>query len=115
MKKNGGGEPSGRLLDAINASFGSFANFRTEFENASVTAFGSAWAWLVWSASDSTLKIVKTSNAETPLTDDNLTPILTVDVWEHAYYLDYQNLRPDYVKAFMDHLVNWDFVASQLP
>lgn len=114
MKKGGGGEPTGRLLELINQAFGSFANFRNEFENAGNTAFGSGWAWLVWSASDNALKVLKTSNAETPLTDDNLTVLLTMDVWEHAYYLDYQNLRPEYVKIFMDHLVNWDFVASQL-
>lgn len=115
MKPNGGGLPTGRLLELINHSFGSYAHFRTELENAANTAFGSGWAWLVFSTNDNALKIVKTSNAETPLTDPHVKPLLTVDVWEHAYYLDYQNLRPDYVKTFLDHLVNWDFAASQLP
>jgi len=113
MKKNGGGSPNGRIGDAINASFGSYDKFRGDFEQAAVTAFGSSWAWLVWE--NGGLKIVKTSNADTPLVDPNVKPLLTVDVWEHAYYLDYQNLRPDYVKTFMEHLVNWEFVESQLP
>lgn len=112
MKQGGGGVPSGKVLELINSSFGSYENFRKEFEAAAVTAFGSAWAWLVLTPSG--LKIVKTSNAETPLTDEGVKAILTVDVWEHAYYLDYQNLRPDYVAAFMNHLVNWEFVESQL-
>lgn len=114
MKQGGGGRPSGRLGDLINEAFGSYDNFRTEFENAGNTAFGSGWAWLVWSQSENKLKVTKTSNAELPLTDSDLKPILTMDVWEHAYYLDYQNLRPTYCSVFMEHLVNWDFVASQL-
>jgi Fe-Mn family superoxide dismutase len=113
MKQGGGGAPTGKVLEAINTSFGSYENFRKEFEAAAVTAFGSAWAWLVWTPSG--LKITKTSNAETPLTDEGVKALLTVDVWEHAYYIDYQNLRPDYVANFMNHLVNWEFVESQLP
>eukprot|EP01040_Poterioochromonas_malhamensis_P007937 gene7937-8577_t len=113
LKPNGGGVPTGRLLDLINSSFGSYENFRKEFENAANTAFGSGWAWLV--LVDGRLVIEKTSNAETPVTDPAKKPLLTVDVWEHAYYLDYQNLRPDYVKIFFDHLANWEFAESQLP
>ncbi len=113
MKPNGGGAPTGRVADLINESFGSYENFRKQFEDAAVTAFGSGWAWLVHTPSG--LKVTKTTGAETPLTEEGSTPILTCDVWEHAYYLDYQNLRPTYVSTFMDHLVNWDFVNSQIP
>lgn len=113
MKPGGGGAPTGRVADLINSSFGSYENFRAEFENAGNTAFGSAWAWLVWTPNG--LVITKTSNADTPLTDENVKPILTMDVWEHAYYLDYQNVRANYVTEFLNHLVNWDFVNSQLP
>ena len=95
MKPNGGGVPSERLLSLINAAFGSFEAFRTSFTALGVSVFGSGWAWLVWSTRNGCLQIVKTSNADTPLTssDDELIPLLTMDVWEHAYYLDYQNLR----------------------
>lgn len=113
MRPGGGGKPTGKVAELIDSSFGSYENFRTEFETAGNTAFGSGWAWLVWTPSG--LVVTKTSNAETPISDENVKPILTMDVWEHAYYLDYQNLRPDYVKVFMDSLVNWDFVNSQLP
>lgn len=113
MKPNGGGEPTGKVAELINASFGSYANFRTQFEDAGNTAFGSGWAWLVHTPSG--LKITKTIGADTPLTEEGSTPILTMDVWEHAYYLDYQNLRPTYCKVFLDSLVNWDFVNSQIP
>jgi superoxide dismutase, Fe-Mn family len=111
MKPNGGGKPTGRLLDMINASFGSYEEFVTQFKQAAATQFGSGWAWLV--QEDDTLKIVKTGNAGTPLVD-NCTPLMTCDVWEHAYYLDFQNRRPDYVATFLDHLVNWDFASSNL-
>jgi Fe-Mn family superoxide dismutase len=110
MKPAGGGEPSGALADAINASFGSFEQFKAAFIQTAVTTFGSGWAWLVKKA-DGSLALVSTSNAVTPLTGDDI-PLLTCDVWEHAYYLDYQNRRPDYVSTFFDNLVNWDFVAE---
>jgi len=112
MKKGGGGAPSGRIGEMIDTDFGSYEKFRTEFENAAVSAFGSAWAWLVFS--NGHLSIVKTSNADTPIADPNTKPVLTCDVWEHAYYLDYQNVRQNYVGAFLDHLINWEFVESQL-
>lgn len=110
LAKNAGGQPSGALADAINAAFGSFEAFQEKFATAAATQFGSGWAWLVKTA-EGKLDIVKTANAETPLTQ-GLTPILTCDVWEHAYYLDYQNRRPDYVKAFWD-VVNWEVVAAR--
>lgn len=111
LKKGGGGEPAGKLAEKINASFGSFAAFRTQFVDAAMTQFGSGWAWLV--AEGETLKVVKTANAGNPLTAGQK-PLLTVDVWEHAYYLDYQNLRKDYVEAVLAKLVDWDQVAKNL-
>ncbi len=111
LSPNGGGEPTGALADAINAKFGSFEQFKKDFSDACVTNFGSGWTWLVKNGSGK-LEIVKTSNAGCPLTD-GLTPLLTCDVWEHAYYIDYRNARPSYVEAFWN-LVNWDFVASNL-
>lgn len=111
MSPNGGGAPGGDLADRIDATFGSLDAFKEEFKNACITQFGSGWAWLVVYAGE--LKIVKTGNAECPLTDD-MTPLLTCDVWEHAYYLDFQNLRPAYVDAFLENLVNWDFAAENL-
>ena len=113
MKPNGGGKPSGKLAELIDKSFGSYDKFRTEFANAGATAFGSGWAWLVWTPSG--LKVTKTTGADCPLTEKDAVPLLTMDVWEHAYYLDYQNLRPSYIDTFLDKLVNWEFVASQLP
>jgi Fe-Mn family superoxide dismutase len=95
----------------IHSAFGGYEKFIEQFKNAGVTQFGSGWAWLVMNGDK--LEIVKTSNADTPLAHD-LKPLLTVDVWEHAYYLDYQNKRPDYLSAFVEHLVNWDFVNSLL-
>jgi superoxide dismutase, Fe-Mn family len=109
LSPNGGGLPSGPLADKINLDFGSFDKFREELKNAAATQFGSGWAWLV--LEKGTLKIVKTGNAQTPLTSGQ-TPILTIDVWEHAYYLDYQNRRPDYVGALIDNLLDWEFAAS---
>lgn len=109
LSPNGGGEPSGALADAINASFGSFANFKEEFSKTAITTFGSGWAWLVKKA-DGSLVLVSTSNAATPLSGDDK-PLLTCDVWEHAYYVDYRNARPKYVESFWN-LVNWDFVAA---
>lgn len=111
MKPNGGGEPTGVLADKINASFGSFENFKKEFSTAAATQFGSGWAWLVQDGD--TLKIVKTGNAETPITQ-GLNPLLTIDVWEHAYYLDFQNLRPKYIETFLTSLANWDFASANL-
>lgn len=111
MKPNGGGKPTGDLLAKIEADFGSFDNFATEFKTAGATQFGSGWAWLV--LENGTLKVTKTANAETPLTT-SATPLLTMDVWEHAYYLDFQNARPSYMESFLSNLVNWDFVAENL-
>ena len=112
MSPTGGGQPSGKLAEMINDSFGSYEGFVEEFKTKGVGQFGSGWAWLV--AKDGKLAVTSTSNAETPLTEDGVTPLLTMDVWEHAYYLDFQNRRPDYIGAFLEHLVNWDFAASNL-
>lgn len=111
MKPGGGGLPTGAISSRIEADFGSFDRFVTEFKTAAATQFGSGWAWLVEDAGK--LKIVKTANADTPLAHGQK-PLLTIDVWEHAYYLDFQNRRPDYIADFMDKLVNWDFVNSNL-
>jgi len=112
MKKNGGGKPSGKLLAKIEEDFGSFEKFVEEFKIAGATQFGSGWAWLVADENDK-LKIVKTLNAETPL-GTNLKPLITMDVWEHAYYLDFQNARPKYIETFLNNLVNWDFALENL-
>lgn len=111
MKANGGGEPSGKLKELLLSSFKDMATFEAEFKTAAVSQFGSGWAWLVYD--NGTLKVTKTSNAETPLTTSQK-PLLTCDVWEHAYYLDYQNRRPDYVEKFFSHLINWGFVEENL-
>jgi Fe-Mn family superoxide dismutase len=111
MKPGGGGAPNGALADRINAAFGSYEKFAEQFKAAAVGRFGSGWAWLVLDGGE--LKIMSTPNAETPMTGGKKA-LLTVDVWEHAYYLDYQNRRPDFVQTFLDHLVNWDFVAANL-
>lgn len=111
MKPGGGGKPTGKLMEMIEKDFGSFEAFETEFKAAGATAFGSGWAWLVNTPDG--LKVTKTIGADNPITD-GFTPLLTMDVWEHAYYLKYQNLRPDYIDTFMSSLVNWDFVASNL-
>jgi len=108
LSPSGGGEPKGPLADAIAKAFGSFAAFKEKFSNSAVTNFGSGWTWLVKGA-DGSVEIVNTSNAATPLTGDKK-PLLTCDVWEHAYYVDYRNARAKYVEAFWN-LVNWDFVA----
>ena len=112
LRGNGGGTPSGELGQRIEASFNGFDNFKKELANAAVTQFGSGWAWLV--AEGSALKIVKTPNAETPIMRSGQRPLLTIDVWEHAYYLDYQNRRPDHVNAVIDKLLNWNFAAENL-
>lgn len=111
MKPGGGGEPTGALADKIKADFGSFDKFKEELKSAATSQFGSGWAWLV--LDNGTLKVTKTLNAENPIAMGQ-TPLLTVDVWEHAYYLDYQNKRPDYVETFLSSLVNWDFVTQQM-
>lgn len=107
LKKNNGAKPTGALLDAINASFGSFEAFQEAFSNAAKTRFGSGWAWLI--KKDGKLVVTSTPNQDTPLAEG--TPLLGLDVWEHAYYLNYQNRRPDYVSAFWN-IVNWDLVAE---
>ena len=109
LSPNGGGEPTGELAAAINASFGSFAAFKEEFSKTSITTFGSGWGWLVKN-SDGSIALASTSNAGTPMTEGQ-TALLTCDVWEHAYYIDYRNARPNYLEAFWK-LVNWDFVAA---
>lgn len=111
MKPNGGGEPTGKLAEAINKSFGSFATFKEKFTDAAKTQFGSGWAWLVQNA-DGSLAIEKTANAENPMTKKQ-TPLMTCDVWEHAYYIDYRNARPTYIENFWK-LVNWDFISKNL-
>jgi Fe-Mn family superoxide dismutase len=112
MAPNGGGEPTGVLAEKITADFGSFANFVDAFKKAGATQFGSGWAWLVLNK-DGKLEVTKTPNAECPLTEGH-TPLLTMDVWEHAYYLDFQNRRPDYIETFLTKLVNWEFAAANL-
>jgi Fe-Mn family superoxide dismutase len=111
LRPGGGGRPTGRIAELIDAGFGGFDNFRKEFAQTCVTQFGSGWGWLV--LDNGALKLVKTGNAEVPLTKGQK-PLLTIDVWEHAYYLDYQNRRPDYVNAVIDKLLNWDFAAQNL-
>jgi Fe-Mn family superoxide dismutase len=111
MKPNGGGKPTGKVADKINEAWGSFDKFAEELKNAGITQFGSGWAWLVLDGGK--LKVTKTANADTPIAH-GVKPLLTVDVWEHAYYLDYQNRRPDYLATFIEKLINWDFVKANL-
>lgn len=111
MKPGGGGQPSGEIGAKIAADFGTYDQFVEAFKQAGATQFGSGWAWLVLDSG--TLKVTKTLNADNPLTQGQV-PLLTMDVWEHAYYLDYQNRRPDYISNFLQHLVNWDFAARNL-
>ena len=111
LSPNGGGEPAGKIAELINQYFGSFATFKEQFTQTALTTFGSGWAWLVQDEQGA-LKIVSTSNAATPMTN-NQHALLTCDVWEHAYYIDYRNLRPDYVNSFWA-LVNWEFVNKNL-
>lgn len=112
MSPNGGGLPTGELASAIDAAFGSFENFQAEFAKAATTRFGSGWAWLC--VTDGKLQICSTANQDNPLMGEGCsgTAILALDVWEHAYYLNYQNRRPDYIQSFF-HVVNWEFVASK--
>lgn len=109
LSPNGGGEPSGELAEAINTTFGSFDAFKEKFTQTAISTFGSGWAWLV-KKQDGTLELVSTSNANTPMTQQQ-TALLTCDVWEHAYYIDYRNARPKYLEHFWN-LVNWDFVTQ---
>jgi Fe-Mn family superoxide dismutase len=111
MKPKGGGKPQGAMAARIDAAFGSYDDFKKAFAEAADTQFGSGWAWLV--VENDLLKVVKTGNAEVPFTKGQ-TPLLTIDVWEHAYYLDYENRRPDYVNAVIDKLLNWQFAADNL-
>ncbi|PHM72882.1 superoxide dismutase [Fe] [Xenorhabdus sp. KJ12.1] len=111
LSPNGGGEPTGKVAEAINKAFGSFAEFKQQFTDAALKNFGSGWTWLV-KKTDGSLAIVNTSNAATPLTGEDK-PVLTVDVWEHAYYIDYRNARPQYLEHFWA-LVNWQFVEENL-
>ncbi|MCP5026297.1 MAG: superoxide dismutase [Actinomycetia bacterium] len=111
MSPNGGGPPDGAMGDAIGSAFGSYDDFRTQFTQAAMTQFGSGWAWLVDAGSG--IEIMKTANADLPMAH-SARALLTIDVWEHAYYIDYRNARPTYIDTFMDQLVNWDNVAAQM-
>ena len=111
IKPGGGGTPTGKLADMLERDFGSVESFLQQFAEAAKTQFGSGWAWLVLKGDK--LEVIKTANAETPVKTGE-TPILTCDVWEHAYYIDYRNARPNYVDAFLKHLINWDFAAKNL-
>ena len=113
MKPGGGGKPTGKLAQAIDAAFGSYEKFAEQFKANAVGRFGSGWGWLI--SEGGALKLMSTPNAEMPNPTKGQVALLTVDVWEHAYYLDYQNRRPDFVQTFLDKLVNWDFVAANLP
>ena len=110
LSPNGGGRPEGGLADAINAAFGSFESFKEKFSAEAAGNFGSGWTWLVKNSTGG-VEILNTSNAGTALTETDKTPLMTCDVWEHAYYIDYRNARPDYIKAFWS-LVNWDFISA---
>lgn len=113
MTPNGGGAPTGAVAEKITAAFGSYEKFAEEFTNAALTQFGSGWAWLVADEINGNVSIMKTSNADLPMAHGKVA-LLTVDVWEHAYYIDFRNLRPKYVKTFLDSLVNWDYVNAKL-
>jgi Fe-Mn family superoxide dismutase len=112
LSPQGGGKPSGDLAAKIDSAFGSYDKFAEEFSNAAATQFGSGWAWLV--EENGALKVTKTPNAENPLVHEGQKPLLTLDVWEHAYYIDFRNARPAYIKNFLENLVNWDFVTANL-
>jgi Fe-Mn family superoxide dismutase len=112
LSPRGGGQPSGALLDRVKSDFGDFAKLKDELAKAAATQFGSGWAWLVLEGGK--LKVEQTANADTPLTAPGKKPLLTIDVWEHAYYIDYRNRRPDYVTAVLDKLINWEFAAANM-
>src|SRR5690606_10699838 len=111
LSPNGGGQPTGAIADKINQDLGGYDKFREQLQQAAVGQFGSGWAWLVLDGGK--LAVVNTPNAENPLTEGK-TPLLTIDVWEHAYYIDYRNRRPDFVTTVIEHLINWDFVNQNL-
>ena len=112
MKPKGGGQPTGKIADAIKRDFGDYEAFKKAFAEAGATQFGSGWAWLV--VNKGKLEVRKTGNAETPITELGVTPLVTMDVWEHAYYLDFMNARPKYIETFLNELVNWDFANQNL-
>lgn len=112
IKPSAGGTPTGAMLEKIEEDFDSYEEFAKQFKQAALSQFGSGWAWLVLNKNNK-LEIVKTTNAETPLTD-NIYPLIACDVWEHAYYIDYRNRRPDYVSVFLDHMINWDFASMHM-
>ncbi|MGC1508014.1 superoxide dismutase [Fe] [Ketobacter sp.] len=112
LSPNGGGEPTGAIAEAIKSAFGSFEDFKAKFNDKAVNNFGSSWTWLVKKA-DGSLDIVNTSNAGTPITEEGVTPLITVDLWEHAYYIDFRNARPKYLEGFWN-LVNWEFANANL-
>jgi len=114
MKKSENSEPSGAILELINKDFDQIDLFKEQFVNNAISQFGSGWCWTVFDKNNNKIEIIKTSNAEAPFCDDNKLPLFVVDVWEHAYYLDYQNKRLQYVRDFINHLVNWDFVNNLL-
>ncbi|MCX6807610.1 MAG: superoxide dismutase [Patescibacteria group bacterium] len=111
MKQGGGGQPSAELEELINKSFGSLEKFQEEFKKTALNHFGSGWAWLI--IEDGTLKVMSTSNADTPIAHGQK-PLLTIDLWEHAYYIDYQNRRAEYIDMFINKLINWNFVLETL-
>ncbi len=111
LKKTGGGAPTGAVAEKIKTTWGNLEKFADDLKNAGITQFGSGWAWLISEGNE--LKITKTANADTPIAHGQK-PLLTIDVWEHAYYLDYQNRRPDYLSAVIQNLINWDFVNANL-
>lgn len=113
MTPNGGGQPTGAVAEKINAAFGSYEKFVEEFTKAATTQFGSGWAWLVADQVNGDLSIMKTANGDNPMAHGK-TAILTIDVWEHAYYIDFRNARPKYISTFIDHLINWDYVNAKL-
>ena len=114
IKPNAGGRASDGILDQIKKDFRSYEEFTLQFKQAALTQFGSGWAWLVYNTNKESLEIIKTSNADTPITTEGLFPLLACDVWEHAYYIDYRNKRPDYISVFIDHMINWDFAQMHL-
>lgn len=114
IKPKGGGKPEGKIGKQIEQDFGSYEDFATQFKQAAVSQFGSGWAWLVYDTSENKLSIMKTSNADTPITQKNTHPLIACDVWEHAYYIDYRNKRPDYVSIFIEKMINWEFAEMQL-
>ena len=114
MKHDGGGDPTGKFAEMVISNFGSIEGLKTAFTTSGTAHFGSGWVWLIYNTSNKSLSIVSTANADSPLLTEGQYPLLTMDVWEHAYYLDYMNVRKEYIRVFLEHLVNWDFAASRL-